>query len=148
MHLSIGKSSLARAAAATGRPVEQVSLKQETMACCMVEINGIRTIKGQKLSAASEALIRSVEKHGVLEPLLLAQTAEQELFLLSGSRRLSAAKAAGIDSVPAVIVCMSTTEASAARREIVRFASAETQAASTKPEQPTAVGQAMPAWLL
>ena len=148
MHVSIGKSSLARAAAATVRPITETVPKQDTMTCCLVAVDNIRTVKGQKLAAASENLIRSVQKHGVLEPLLLAQTGEQELLLLSGSRRLAAAKAAGLDSVPATIVCMSVAEASAARREIVRFASTEPQTVSATPEQSTAVGQAMPAWLL
>ena len=148
MHLSIGKSSLARAAAATVRPITETAPKQDTMTGCFVAVNSLRTVKGQKRPAASEDLIRSVEKHGILEPLLLAQTGEQELLLLSGSRRLAAAKAAGLESVPATIVCMSAAEASAARREIVRFASTEPQTISAVPEQTTAVGQAMPAWLL
>ncbi len=148
MNLSIGKSSLARAAAATARPTAETAPKQETLSACAVAIGSIRLPKGQKLPAANEALVASVMKNGVLEPLTLAQTGEEKLTLLSGARRLAAAKEAGLDTVPAVVVCMTAVEASAARREITRFTAASEAAAHAAADKPTAVGQAMPAWLL
>ncbi len=145
--MSIGKSSLARAAAATARPSAEAAPKQDTMTSCAVAVEAIRLPKGQKFPAASADLVASIAKKGVLEPLTLAQTGEEKLILLSGAGRLAAAKEAGLDTVPAVVVCMTAAEAAAARREITRFAAAD-KPAHVQADKPTAVGQAMPAWLL
>ncbi len=146
--MSIGKSSLARAAAATARPSAETAPKQDTMTSCAVSVDAIRLPKGQKLPVASADLVASVTKNGVLEPLTLAQTGEEKLTLLSGARRLAAAKEAGLDTVPAVVVRLTVVEASAARREITRFAVSADKSAPAQADKPTAVGQAMPAWLL
>ena len=146
--MSIGKSSLARAAAATARPSTETAPKQDTMTACAVAVDAIRLPKGQKLPAAAADLVASIVKKGVLEPLTLAQTGEEKLTLLSGAGRLAAAKEAGLDTVPAVVVCMTAAEAAAARREITRFATAADKPARAQADKPTAVGQAMPAWLL
>lgn len=147
MTLSIGKSSLARAAAATARPSAETAPKLDTMTSCAVAVDAIRLPKGQKLPAASADLVASIAKRGVLEPLTLAQTGEEKLTLLSGAGRLAAAREAGLGSVPAVVVCMTAAEAAAARREITRFAVTE-KPVHAQADKPTAVGQAMPAWLL
>ncbi len=146
--MSIGKSSLARAAAATARPTTETAPKQDTLSACAVAVDAIRLPRGQKLPAASADLVASIAKKGVLEPLTLAQTGEEKLTLLSGASRLAAAKEAGLDTVPAVVVCMTAAEATAARREITRFAAAAEQPAHATADKPTVVGQAMPAWLL
>lgn len=146
--MSIGKSSLARAAAATARPSAETAPKQDTMTSCAVAVDAIRLPKGQKLPAASAELVASVAKNGILEPLTLAQTGSETLTLVSGAGRLAAAKEAGLDSVPAVVVCMTAAEAAAARREIIRFATVAEHPANATADKPTAVGQAMPAWLL
>lgn len=146
--MSIGKSSLARAAAATARPTAEPTPKQDTLSACAVAVSAIRLPKGHKYPAVSAELVASVSKNGVLEPLTLAQTSEEKLTLLSGARRLVAAKEAGLDTVPAVVVCMTAAEASAARREITRFTATTDEPVSATAESATAVGQAMPAWLL
>ncbi len=148
MNVSIGKSSLARAAAATTRPTAETVIKQDTMTCCEVAVDAIHLPKGQKLPVASEELTASIAKNGILEPITLAQTGETTLTLLSGAQRLAAAKQAGLDTVPAVVVSMSAAQASSARREITRFAGAVATSAHAQADKPTAVGQAMPAWLL
>lgn len=146
MHLSIGKSSLARAAAINARPTAESVAQQATMTCREVAVASIA--KGKGKATPTEALVRSIGKNGIIEPLLLAQTAEQELVLVSGARRLAAAKELGLDTVPAVIVNMTAQEATAARREIARFVASTETAVPVAAEQATSVGQAMPAWLL
>lgn len=146
--MSIGKSSLARAAAATARPTAEPTPKQDTLSACAVAVSAIRLPKGHKYPEATAELVASISKNGVLEPLTLAQTGEEKLTLLSGARRLVAAKEAGLETVPAVIVCMTAAEASAARREIARFVAAQESTSHAAADKPTAVGQAMPAWLL
>lgn len=148
MLVSIGKSSLARAAAINARPTTETVTQQPSAILRDVAVNDIRLVKGQKHQQPTEDLVRSVEKNGVIEPLLIAQTAEGDLLLLSGARRLTAAKELGLEMVSAVVVTMTATEVASARREIVRFAVKSEQSKVVVSEQSTAVGQAMPAWLL
>lgn len=146
--MSIGKSSLARAAAAT-TPRPAAETVKSAGAFRQVAVEDIRPLKGKKLPAADATLVASITAQGVLEPLLLAQTGPEELRLLSGTRRLAAAKQAGLATVPAVIVEMTPAAATAARREMERFAAAPATKATSAPEaEKTAVGQAMPSWLL
>ena len=146
--MSIGKNSLARAAAAAGtKPAASVEAASVVATgCCQVDPSAVRLVKGDKRASASEAFIASVAKQGVLEPLLLAQC-EEQLLLLSGSRRLAAAKAAGLATVPAVIREMTAAQAAAIRRELKQFAVPEENSAPAV-SSATAVGQAMPSWLL
>ncbi|MBQ5840985.1 MAG: ParB N-terminal domain-containing protein [Clostridia bacterium] len=146
--MSIGKNSLARAAAAAGtKPAATVeTAPAATTGYCEIALSAIRLVKGDKRASASEAFVASVAKQGVLEPLLLAQCDEQ-LLLLSGSRRLAAAKAAGLATVPAVIREMTAAEATAIRRELKQFAAVE-EAVVSSATSVTAVGQDMPSWLL
>lgn len=52
---------------------------------------------------ADATLIESVRKYGVLQPVLVARS-ENQYTLLAGSRRVQAARAAGLADVPALIV--------------------------------------------
>ncbi|RLF08499.1 MAG: hypothetical protein DRJ60_00110 [Thermoprotei archaeon] len=53
---------------------------------------------------ADEELIENVKANGVLEPLIVRRVGEGYFEVLSGSRRLDAAKKAGLQSVPCRIV--------------------------------------------
>ena len=44
----------------------------------------------------------SIEKHGVLQPVLVRQSSEGALLLVSGERRYQASKLAGLQTIPAV----------------------------------------------
>lgn len=153
MTVSIGKSSLARAAAATApRPTTETIKNAGVFR--QVAVDDIRPLKEKKLPAADDDLTASIAAQGVLEPLLLAQTGPEELRLLCGLRRLAAARQAGLAAVPAVIVEMTPQAASAARREIERFTAAPIKETASVPTaaavaaEQTTLGQAMPAWLL
>ncbi|MBQ8683371.1 MAG: ParB N-terminal domain-containing protein [Clostridia bacterium] len=145
--MSIGKNSLARAAAATAsRPVAGGESKAPAQ-FRQVEIGAILPLKGKAHKAtADEALTVSVAKYGVLEPLLLAQTGAEELRVIAGSRRLDAARQAGLATVPAIILDMTVAQATEAKKELDRFTAVPADAPGTV--EATAVGQAMPAWLL
>ncbi len=152
--MSIGKSSLARAAAAAGtRPAPVAETAPVVTGLQEVAVEAISAATGDKLPVrADQGLVSSIAEKGLLEPLLLAQPAPGQLVLLAGGRRLAAAKKAGLSTVPAVIREMSATEAAACRKELKRFAAPATKTA--KAETPaatsaaTAVGQSMPDWLL
>ena len=145
--MSIGKNSLARAAAATGsRAAAETAKSPATLREVACEV--ILPLKGKKVSAAvSDELIASVKKNGIIQPLLLAQTGPDELRVLDGAARLCAAREAGLPAVSAVILEMTAAEATAVRKELVRFAAAP-QVAPVATTEVTAVGQAMPDWLL
>ncbi len=147
--MSIGKSSLARAAAVSApRAAAESTLSQPLWTARQVAVTAITLPKGASLAQADAALVKSIKKHGLLEPLTLAQTEDGALVLLGGTRRLAAAIAAGLDTVPAAVMPMAATAANAARREITRFSGPSVVAVSGREEAATAVGQAMPAWLL
>ena len=153
MTVSIGKSSLARAAAAAGtRPAPAAEVSPVSAGLQQVAVEAVSPAAGDKFPArVADELVQSVADAGVLEPLLLAQTAPDTLALIAGARRLVAAKKAGLSTVPAVIREMSASEASAARKEIKRFAAPAVKAAKAQdavPKGVTTVGQSMPDWLL
>jgi ParB family chromosome partitioning protein len=51
-----------------------------------------------------DELVASIREHGIIQPLVVARTAQSAVYVLvAGQRRLEAAKRAGLDSVPAVI---------------------------------------------
>lgn len=51
---------------------------------------------------ALEELKETIQTHGVLQPVLFTQTAQQQLILISGERRFRAAKLAGCSHIPAI----------------------------------------------
>jgi len=54
----------------------------------------------------------SIEKHGVLQPVLVRQGADSGLLLVSGERRYQASKLAGLQTIPAVFTDGEPTEIS------------------------------------
>lgn len=56
---------------------------------------------------ALDELISSVKKYGVCQPILVRNINNKFYELISGERRLMAAKAAGLDTIPAIIVSVS-----------------------------------------
>ncbi len=72
------------------------------------------------------SLAESIKVHGLLQPILVRRK-EGQYILVSGERRMRAAKMAGLDRIPAVVKVMSDVEAAAAtlvenlQREDVSF---------------------------
>ena len=146
--MSIGKNSLARAAAATGSRATAETAKNPG-SFRQVAVDAVVSLKGKQVTGtADDRLVASVQKNGILVPLLLAQTGPEELRVLDGSARLCAARAAGLATVPAVILEMSADQALAACKELSRFAAAPVAATPVSATEVTSVGQAMPDWLL
>lgn len=151
--MSIGKNSLARAASLAATPKEPSAApvaEPTAEAVTRVAVGDIRPGKGKDLPAP--ALCRSVEKHGVIEPLLLARVGEHDLRVIAGEARLAAAVAAGMDTVPAVVRPMTAAEAAALRKELKNSTPAplHSPAAPVVPQTAsiTEVGEDMPEWLL
>jgi ParB family chromosome partitioning protein len=53
--------------------------------------------------AALTELASSIREHGLIQPLIVARTSEDQYTLIAGERRWRAAQIAGLDTVPAVI---------------------------------------------
>jgi len=54
--------------------------------------------------AALEELTASIKQHGILEPILFRQDADGRLYIVAGERRFTAAKNAGLTTIPAIFV--------------------------------------------
>jgi ParB family chromosome partitioning protein len=55
-------------------------------------------------AAALEELAASIEKHGILEPILFRRQPDGNLMVVAGERRIAAARKAGLTSIPAMYV--------------------------------------------
>lgn len=60
--------------------------------------------------ASIEELARSMEQHGLLQPILIRKKADDKYQLVSGERRLRAAKLANIHQLPAIVKQVSDSE--------------------------------------
>lgn len=54
--------------------------------------------------AAQEDLVNSLQKQGVLQPILFRAGEDGALLVVAGERRLQAAKEAGLETIPAILV--------------------------------------------
>ena len=54
--------------------------------------------------AAQQDLVNSLQKQGVLQPILFRTDQDGILFIVAGERRLQAAKEAGLETIPAILV--------------------------------------------
>src|SRR5947209_16012439 len=59
---------------------------------------------------AMDELIASVRERGILQPITVQRRPEGGYFVVTGERRLRAARAAELDSVPAIVVDLTETE--------------------------------------
>ncbi len=114
--MPIGSASIRRATGAmnkTEKKSEKVAFAVQTaLADVAVEkISGV-------LPQASDALIKSVKKYGVMEPVSLL--AEGEKFrIVSGACRIAAAKACGLEQVKAVVITLEGTGVTAAKKDLM-----------------------------
>lgn len=106
--MSIGKSSIARAASATpAAPSRPAQPEMAAVAHLPVETAAVGFLPGAVPTSADNApstLLTSIRRRGILMPLLLARTPDGALWLLDGYRRLDAAKSLKLSTLPAVVV--------------------------------------------
>ena len=70
-----------------------------------------------EVGQASEELIKSVKKFGVLRPVLLLDEGGK-FKLICGKARVAAARSAGLQQIKAVIITLEGTGASSAKRDL------------------------------
>lgn len=80
-----------------------------------IEIKAISPFKGHPFKVIAddkmEELINSVKESGVITPVLLRPVGENHYEMISGHRRMYAARKAGLSTVPAIVRDMTDDEA-------------------------------------
>ena len=113
--MPIGSASIRRATGAmnkTEKKSEKVAFAVQT---ALVDV-AVEKISGV-LPQASDALIKSVKKYGVMEPVSLLVEGEK-FRIVSGACRIAAAKACGLEQVKAVVITLEGTGVTAAKKDL------------------------------
>ena len=134
--MSIGKSSIARAAGAAvpaqKAPSAPAATPKEEPLLMYVAVSQLRPLAVMRSGEACPELVCSVRKHGILVPLLAAHVGAEYLVLL-GEHRLAAAKELGLAEVPVCIV--DATDEKEALRIMHEVRAARTQEDSLQNEK-------------
>lgn len=113
--MSIGSASIRRATGAMSKTDKKSEKPAFSAASVLadVELEKLPAEVGQ----ASEELIKSVKKFGVLRPVLLLDEGGK-FKLICGNARVAAARSAGLQQIKAVIITLEGTGASSAKRDL------------------------------
>ncbi len=113
--MSIGSASIRRATGAMSKTDKKSEKPAFSAASVLadVELEKLPAEVGQ----ASEELIKSVKKFGVLRPVLLLDEGGK-FKLICGKARVAAARSAGLQQIKAVIITLEGTGASSAKRDL------------------------------
>lgn len=101
--MSIGKSSIARAVNATAT-VKAQNTGSAIGNVTSFPIDNIGVLTIAKTPDNINSLKQSIEKRGILCPVLVCVTAKGDVWLIDGYRRLAAAKELGLTQINAVIL--------------------------------------------
>lgn len=106
--MSIGKSSIARAVNATNTVAKAQKNYNENVSVSKLPINNIGLLSIAKEPDDISTIKTSIEKRGILCPVLVAATAKGDLWLIDGYRRMSAAKDLSFEQIDAVVINVDT----------------------------------------
>ena len=116
--MSIGKSSIARAVNATSVTAKTQNKPNENISISKLPINSIGLLSVAKTADDISSTKASIEKRGILCPLLVAATNKGDLWLVDGYNRLAAAKELSFEQINAVVITVDTkTQANAIYNE-------------------------------
>lgn len=101
--MSIGKSSIARAVSSTAA-VKTQNTNSAIGSITSFPIDKIGALSVAKTPDDIEGIKKSIEKRGMLCPVLVAVTAKGEAWLIDGYRRLSATKELCFTQIDAVVI--------------------------------------------
>lgn len=101
--MSIGKNSIARAVSSTAA-VKTQNTKSAVGSIASFPIDKIGALSVAKEPDDIESIKKSIEKRGILCPVLVAVTAKGEAWLVDGYRRIAAARELGITQINAIVV--------------------------------------------
>ena len=103
--MSIGKNSIARAVNATAT-VKAQNTGSAISNVTSFPIDNIGVLTVAKTPDDINTLKQSIEKRGILCPVLVCVTAKDDVWLLDGYRRYYAAKELGISQINAVVLSL------------------------------------------
>ena len=103
--MSIGKSSIARAASATATQTKTTT-SQNVMASFSIDKIGLLSIASTPDDV--DGLKSSIAKRGVISPVVVAVTTKGDVWLVDGYRRLFAAKELNISTLNATVISVDT----------------------------------------
>ena len=88
--------------------------RKEKMTVVQLDIGHVRPNPNQPRKffdeEALEGLAESIKSQGIIQPLTVEEIAPGEFSIIAGERRYRAAKIAGLDKVPAIIVSLSEVQ--------------------------------------
>lgn len=127
--MSIGKSSIARAVNATNVAAKAQNKPNENVSVSKLPISSIGLLSVAKTADDISGIKSSVEKRGMLCPVLVAATNKGDLWLVDGYIRLAAAKELSFEQINAVVINVDTkTQANTIYNEIHKALSAAPKA--------------------
>lgn len=106
--MSIGKSSIARAVNATSVTAKTQNKPNENISISKLPINSIGLLSVAKTADDISSTKASIEKRGILCPVLVAATNKGDLWLVDGYNRLAAAKELSFEQINAVVITVDT----------------------------------------
>ena len=101
--MSIGKNSIARAVNANAT-IKEKSTEYTAVGVSNFSVESIGILNAAKTPDDIKTLKQSIEKRGILCPVLVCVTARGDAWLIDGYRRLYAAKALGITQINAAVI--------------------------------------------
>ena len=104
--MSIGKSSIARAVNATATKTQNTDTQNTTINKFALDAIGILSVANQETDTA--ALKSSIQKRGILSPILVAATTKDEIWLVDGYARVAVAKELDIKQIDAIVIKVET----------------------------------------
>lgn len=116
--MPLGKASIQRATGA----IEKKRVKSEKTAfsktCVLTEMSlASIAVAADKAVEPKAALVKSVKKYGIVEPVFALRKGE-EAILLCGFARYAAARQAGLEKIPVVLCELTGTGADTALKEL------------------------------
>lgn len=113
--MPIGSASIRRATGAMNKSEKKSEKAAFAVQTALADI-AVDKITGT-LPQASDAMIKSVKKYGIMEPVSLL--AEGEKFrIVSGAGRVAAAKACGLEQVRAVVITLEGSGVTGAKKDL------------------------------
>lgn len=113
--MPIGSASIRRASGAMNKSEKKTEKAAFAVQTALADV-AVDKISGV-LPQASDSLIKSVKKYGIMEPVSLL--AEGEKFrIVSGASRIAAAKACGMEQVKAVVITLEGSGIAGAKKDL------------------------------
>lgn len=122
--MSIGKNSIARAVNATASAKQTQTENQQLT---VFQTDKIGCLAAAKQPSDISSTVKSIEKYGILCPVITAVTPKGDIWLVDGYKRLFAARQMGITQLNGVVINVENkSEANRIYNELNKFKSNKT----------------------